>query len=866
MNRFSRIRHHVNMEDVKEKHSQTLAAKEIEEEHKKRLQEVFEKQKHRWRDDIFEGMTTAAVTTSTEVPEEDPIASLDASLEASFQGADNFIFVGDTTGENAFNGTRIRASGSGSGNSGGFNVGGSYLAFDQVGTSGGSTGSRHAILKPIDCTNVDTLTITAIVGDDSNGGSPPNNPNQVGNESLGIMYHHTNMRFHQAIGFLPPVPGKPDDGRPAGFSLSQSLTAGDIIPVGGSKGPGLHQYSIAIPEYARSKATQFSINMVNSSGTFDNIGITDIKFERKAPMNVIIPLDDPEGLSFVRAGVDQTERNNKQKRKKRVDSILKGTRNYTKKAFGPEFPGSDGKIFETEVPEKPILDQQQINRDQTADNISQQFTDNQIAEVIKKLGDPPEEVSSDPKDYDLTGLTPDAIKLGHFDPKYPVNPEGGYVAKLIAAKEALSAAMEAEFNRSVYTRESPNYNNPEIQKLYAAKQESQKELEGWEVFKANNNWRYLGPDIGAEPEALEDTSGMSAEQREKVIAELDKDIAKFSAEEQAAYDEMKRIALEFGMDVVSLVGGLFTGGASYAAPSLSKLLAKAGLKLLRKLGKNKLGKAVRKVLRKMKKGKNEKDIDDMVNDAIDADLLKDDGIGPRPVPNKPNKDLPDGMEYNWNPTGGSDGRGQWEVRDIPSTTPKPNIPPKPTKKLPDGFEWKWNPGDESTGGKGKWTAFGNFKTPKTKLPAGEVGTIDPVTKQPRGGGGADIGLPDINPSKPKVKLNKDGKVILPDIPELKKKPFKESTLLERLKSKGFFNPDDIKPVFPEKPPEELDPKTRMHPKYGKRSARYKRLDPMSANSMPPTGDPETDALVDKQRTKPKSAVVKSIFKKYSKKS
>ena len=832
MNRFSRIRHHVNMEDVKEKHSQALAAKAIEEEHKKRLQEVFEKQKHRWRDDIFEGMTTAAVSTSTEVPEEDPVASLDASLEASFQGADNFIFVGDTTGQNAFNGTRIRASGSGSGNSGGFNVGGSYLAFDQVGTSGGSTGSRHAILKPIDCTNVDTITITAIVGDDSNGGSPPNNPNQVGNESLGIMYHHTNMRFHQAIGFLPPVPGKPDDGRPEGFSLSQSLTAGDIIPVGGSKGPGLHQYSIAIPEYARSKATQFSLNMVNSSGTFDNIGITDIKFERKAPMNVIIPLDDPEGLSFVRAGVDQTERNTKQKRKKKIDSILKGSRNYTKKAFGPEFPGSDGKIFETEVPEKPILDQQQINRDQTADNISQQFTDNQIAEVIKKLGNPPEEVSSDPKDYDLTGLTPDAIKLGHFDPKYPVNPEGGYVAKLIAAKEALSAAMEAEFNRSVYTRESPNYNNPEIQKLYAAKQESQKELEGWQVFKANNNWRYLGPDIGAEPEAVEDTSGMSAEQREKVIAELDKDIAKFSAEEQAAYDEMKRIALEFGMDVVSLVGGLFTGGASYAAPSLSKLLGKAGLKLLRKLGKNKLGKAVRKVLRKMKKRKEEKDIDDMI-DAIkkggnDPEDVIDDGIGPRPVPPKPKKDLPDGMEYNWNPTGGSDGRGQWEVRDIPSPTPKPNIPPKPTKKLPDNMEYYWNKND------GEWRV-------RSRQTYREYG----------GGHGFDL---------------EGGKRIVfgyePDGKLLSEAP----TLLERLKSKGFFNPDDIKPVFPEKPPEELDPKTRMHPKYGKRSARYKRLDPMSANSMPPTGDPETDALVDKQRTKPKSAIVKSIFKKYSKKS
>ena len=43
----------------------------------------------------------------------------------------------------------------------------------------------------------------------------------------------------------------------------------------------------------------------------------------------------------------------------------------------------------------------------------------------------------------------------------------------------------------------------------------------------------------------------------------------------------------------------------------------------------------------------------------------------------------------------------------------------------------------------------------------------------------------------------------------------------------------------------------MHPNYGKHAKRYKKLDPISANAMPPTGDPETDAVVDKQRTKPK---------------
>ena len=73
-------------------------------------------------------------------------------------------------------------------------------------------------------------------------------------------------------------------------------------------------------------------------------------------------------------------------------------------------------------------------------------------------------------------------------------------------------------------------------------------------------------------------------------------------------------------------------------------------------------------------------------------------------------------------------------------------------------------------------------------------------------------------------------------------------LFERVKSKGFFNQNDIKPEFPENPPPKLDPKTGKHPEYGKKANRYKKLDPISANSMPLTGDPEIDAVVKKQKT------------------
>ena len=68
------------------------------------------------------------------------------------------------------------------------------------------------------------------------------------------------------------------------------------------------------------------------------------------------------------------------------------------------------------------------------------------------------------------------------------------------------------------------------------------------------------------------------------------------------------------------------------------------------------------------------------------------------------------------------------------------------------------------------------------------------------------------------------------------------------KPNEFFNINDIKPEFPDKEPPKLDPNTGMHPEYGKKAKRYGKLDPISANSMPPTGDPEIDAVVNKQKT------------------
>ena len=97
---------------------------------------------------------------------------------------------------------------------------------------------------------------------------------------------------------------------------------------------------------------------------------------------------------------------------------------------------------------------------------------------------------------------------------------------------------------------------------------------------------------------------------EEIISDLEKLQKQITQSELEAYVEMNRIALELGMDFVSLIGGLFTGGAT-AAPVMGKL----GMKLVKKYGKTVAGKMLRKLLKKFRNKKNDKMLDDIADAA-----------------------------------------------------------------------------------------------------------------------------------------------------------------------------------------------------------------------------------------------------------
>ena len=71
---------------------------------------------------------------------------------------------------------------------------------------------------------------------------------------------------------------------------------------------------------------------------------------------------------------------------------------------------------------------------------------------------------------------------------------------------------------------------------------------------------------------------------------------------------------------------------------------------------------------------------------------------------------------------------------------------------------------------------------------------------------------------------------------------KESKLDKTISA--FRKPTDVAPEYPKAAPPEMDPETGMHPKYGKKY-KHDKLDPHSAEAMPPTGDPVIDANIKK---------------------
>ena len=265
-----------------------------------------------WRSSflIEDGMTTDGfMQTQLKGEGDTDLATIAGNVEASYQAYEG--------GSDALSNTAITASGTGSGSSGGFDLGKDYLAFN------GNSTPRYAALKAIDSSKFDTIVVTGIRGNDSNGGEDPDEEN----EDLMVYYQLPGQNTIQRL----DVSG----------GVTQSGIDYKIIPIG-SDDSGLQEYSLTLPSYTRAEGVRFILYQPSHHGTgFDNYGVTQINYRRVKPISVFVSLDSPEASSFMRIGSPSKASESKKQREKQLREQLEATKDYTDKKFGENFPGSE---------------------------------------------------------------------------------------------------------------------------------------------------------------------------------------------------------------------------------------------------------------------------------------------------------------------------------------------------------------------------------------------------------------------------------------------------------------------------------------------------------------------------------------------
>jgi len=134
----------------------------------------------------------------------------------------------------------------------------------------------------------------------------------------------------------------------------------DGITVYTSSG-GSGTVTITIPPNLRRKNMNitWSTAIPYETTGYGNWRISNIRFQRKTPMNVFVPLDSPEATSFIRtdpgfAGLSEAEK------KQKLKEMLKASDEYVEKIFGEAFPGS-GAVPPGESGDTPGVETQDID-------------------------------------------------------------------------------------------------------------------------------------------------------------------------------------------------------------------------------------------------------------------------------------------------------------------------------------------------------------------------------------------------------------------------------------------------------------------------------------------------------------------------
>jgi len=219
----------------------------------------------------------------------------------------------------------------------------------------------------------------------------------------------------------------------------EQLTKGPEY-VGPYRGNTRFNHKLTLPEWCRGKDMRFMLiqKRMSQGAAYNRWGLTSIRFQRRAPMSVVIPLDSPEASSFVRLGQSPSKKTSPKQRKKKVEDILKASKSYVNKVVGDPFPGTGAKIGEAQgTNEKPYVPHQWDDKRKEFGDVGtlDQQKDKFVSKDVKLAPNYSEvQNQEDPQDT---------------EPKYPADKTSDELIKALKIPNEKDFSDRSEYNKAV---------------------------------------------------------------------------------------------------------------------------------------------------------------------------------------------------------------------------------------------------------------------------------------------------------------------------------------------------------------------------------------------------------------------------------
>ena len=205
----------------------------------------------------------------------------------------------------------------------------------QFGAGADTRDPRFFVPNPVNTSEIDTVQILASL--------PASDSVTAAGSQLQLFYWSGDKPGFQSLypatsGGYPFTKNQNDGWGPISMKPSgetDSSVSSNLIdiekPVGYEVGK-VSKFSIQIPEWCRTTSTRFMYVQLNGSGSRDNLVIYSIGYQRRNSLTINTTLEDERESAFVRVGMNS--KLNSKERQKKLNDMLKASRQYMLKSLG----------------------------------------------------------------------------------------------------------------------------------------------------------------------------------------------------------------------------------------------------------------------------------------------------------------------------------------------------------------------------------------------------------------------------------------------------------------------------------------------------------------------------------------------------